>query len=41
MRTKRASAWPRGARIVTFARIVFVVAGTWGIVVLTPSYWAR
>ena len=23
----------------TFARIVFVVAGTWGIVVLTPFYW--
>ena len=39
MRTKRARAWPRGARIVTFARIVFVVAGIWGIVVLTPFYW--
>jgi hypothetical protein len=24
---------------VTFARIVFVVAGIWGIVVLTPFYW--
>lgn len=23
----------------TFARIVFVVAGIWGIVVLTPFYW--
>ena len=39
MRTKRASAWPRRAHIVTFARIVFVVAGIWGIVVLTPFYW--
>jgi cytochrome b len=24
---------------VRFARIVFVVAGIWGIVVLTPFYW--
>ena len=39
MCTKRASAWPRGAHIVTFARTVFVVAGIWGIVVLTPFYW--
>ena len=23
----------------TFARIVFIVAGIWGIVVLTPFYW--
>ena len=23
----------------TFARVVFVVAGIWGIVVLTPFYW--
>jgi hypothetical protein len=39
----RAESWRwvdhRGDRIMKFARITFLVAGVWGIVVLTPLFW--
>ena len=32
---------PAPENIMTFARVVFAIAGSWGIVVLTPLYWLR